>query len=61
MDTVVIDATYNTNRMKSELYCILGIIDGTGFPLSLLPEKVEIAHQFLRNGFMSYLYEVLTK
>ena len=44
LDTVVVDATYNTNRMKSELYCILGIIDRIGFPLFLLLKKIEIAH-----------------
>ena len=34
--TVVTDATYNTNVLKYELYGIMGIIDGTAFPLSYI-------------------------
>ncbi|CAG8768436.1 11493_t:CDS:2, partial [Gigaspora rosea] len=33
---IVVDATYNTNQLKYELYSIIGIIDSTGFPISYL-------------------------
>jgi hypothetical protein len=33
-EIIVTDATYNTNTSKYELYGIMGIIDGTAFPLS---------------------------
>jgi hypothetical protein len=36
LETIVADATYNTNSMKHELYGIMGVIDGTSFPLSYL-------------------------
>src|ERR1044072_186923 len=36
LKTVVTDATYNTNVSKYELYGIMGVIDGTAFPLSYL-------------------------
>ncbi|CAG8855932.1 37771_t:CDS:1, partial [Gigaspora margarita] len=32
--TIVVDSTYGTNRLKYELFAILGTIDGSGFPLS---------------------------
>ncbi|CAB4444165.1 unnamed protein product [Rhizophagus irregularis] len=35
-DAIVIDATYGTNNLSWELYAIMGVIDGTGFPLSYL-------------------------
>jgi len=35
-ETIVTDATYNTNSSKYELYGVMGIIDGTAFPLSYL-------------------------
>ncbi|CAG8651263.1 40873_t:CDS:2 [Gigaspora margarita] len=35
-DAVQIDATYGTNKMGWELYAIMGVIDGTGFPISYL-------------------------
>ena len=35
-DAIEIDATYNTNNLAWELYAIMGVIDGTGFPLSYL-------------------------
>ncbi|EXX62072.1 hypothetical protein RirG_165060 [Rhizophagus irregularis DAOM 197198w] len=33
---IEIDATYGTNNLAWELYAIMGVIDGTGFPLSYL-------------------------
>jgi hypothetical protein len=36
LDAIEIDATYGTNNMEWELYTIMGVIDGTGFPLSYL-------------------------
>ncbi|CAG8792149.1 44792_t:CDS:2, partial [Gigaspora margarita] len=33
---IVIDTTYKNNRLNYELYAILGIIDGSGFPLTYL-------------------------
>ncbi|CAG8487299.1 954_t:CDS:2, partial [Scutellospora calospora] len=35
-DAIAIDATYGTNNLGCELYSLLGIIDGAGFPLSYL-------------------------
>ncbi|GBC35839.2 ATP-dependent DNA helicase PIF1 [Rhizophagus irregularis DAOM 181602=DAOM 197198] len=35
-DAIVIDTTYGTNNLSWELYAIMGVIDGTGFPLSYL-------------------------
>ncbi|EXX52940.1 hypothetical protein RirG_248570 [Rhizophagus irregularis DAOM 197198w] len=35
-DAIEIDATYNTNNLVWELYAIMGVINGTGFPLSYL-------------------------
>ncbi|CAG8844168.1 3396_t:CDS:2, partial [Gigaspora margarita] len=35
-ETLLIDATYNTTKLKHELYSILAVIDGTGFPISYL-------------------------
>ena len=35
-DAIKIDATYGTNNLSWELYAIMGVIDGTGFPLSYL-------------------------
>ncbi|CAB4414329.1 unnamed protein product [Rhizophagus irregularis] len=35
-DAIEIDATYNTNNLAWELYAIMSVIDGTGFPLSYL-------------------------
>ncbi|CAG8506511.1 24089_t:CDS:2, partial [Racocetra persica] len=35
-DAIEIDATYSTNNLSWELYAIMGVIDGTGFPLSYL-------------------------
>ncbi|CAB4402167.1 unnamed protein product [Rhizophagus irregularis] len=35
-DAIEINATYNTNNLAWELYAIMGVIDGTGFPLSYL-------------------------
>jgi hypothetical protein len=35
-DAIEIDATYNTNNLAWELYAIMGVNDGTGFPLSYL-------------------------
>lgn len=35
-NAIEIDATYGTNNMEWELYTIMGVIDGTGFPLSYL-------------------------
>uniref|UniRef100_A0A0W0GCB2 MULE transposase domain-containing protein n=1 Tax=Moniliophthora roreri TaxID=221103 RepID=A0A0W0GCB2_MONRR len=31
---IAIDATYNTNTMHLELYCVMAELDGAGFPLS---------------------------
>lgn len=36
MSELMVDATYNTNRQKYELYGALAIVDGTGFPVSYL-------------------------
>ncbi|CAB5179473.1 unnamed protein product [Rhizophagus irregularis] len=36
LDAIEIDATYRTNNMECELYTIMGVFDGTGFPLSYL-------------------------
>ncbi|RGB26960.1 hypothetical protein C1646_674366 [Rhizophagus diaphanus] len=36
LKTLVTDATYNTNSTKYELYGIMGVVDGTSFPLSYL-------------------------
>ena len=36
LETIVTDATYNTNSTKHELYGIMGVVDGTSFPLSYL-------------------------
>ena len=36
METIVTDATYNTNSTKYELYGVMGVIDGTAFPISYL-------------------------
>ncbi|PKC73987.1 hypothetical protein RhiirA1_450493 [Rhizophagus irregularis] len=36
LDAIEIDATYRTNNMECELYTIMGVLDGTGFPLSYL-------------------------
>ncbi|CAG8842208.1 11181_t:CDS:2, partial [Gigaspora margarita] len=33
---IMIDATFGTNKMGWELYALMGVIDGTGFPLSYL-------------------------
>lgn len=33
---LMVDATYNTNKQKYELYGAMAIVDGTGFPLSYL-------------------------
>src|SRR6185437_8488553 len=33
-ETIMVDATYNTNQLKYELYAVMAIIDGTGFPIS---------------------------
>ncbi|PKK68247.1 hypothetical protein RhiirC2_782519 [Rhizophagus irregularis] len=33
-DAIVIDTTYGTNNLSWELYAIMSVIDGTGFPLS---------------------------
>ncbi|CAG8754424.1 268_t:CDS:1, partial [Gigaspora rosea] len=33
---IVVDATFGTNKMGWELYALMGVIDGTGFPLSYL-------------------------
>ena len=33
---LMVDATYNTNKQKYELYGALAIVDGTGFPVSYL-------------------------
>ncbi|CAG8765012.1 2470_t:CDS:1, partial [Ambispora leptoticha] len=52
--TIVVDATYNTNRLKYELYAILGIVDGAGFPLSYLfvkPDQKEKRSAVLLNWF----------
>ncbi|CAG8691942.1 4787_t:CDS:2, partial [Racocetra persica] len=52
--TIVIDATYKTNRLKYELYAILGIIDGAGFPLTymfLKPGQNEKRTMILQNWF----------
>ncbi|GBC36468.2 ATP-dependent DNA helicase PIF1 [Rhizophagus irregularis DAOM 181602=DAOM 197198] len=35
-EAIEIDATYGTNNLAWELYAIMGVIDGTGFPLSYL-------------------------
>ncbi|CAG8759367.1 299_t:CDS:2, partial [Gigaspora rosea] len=32
-ETIMVDATYNTNQLKYELYAVMAIIDGTGFPI----------------------------
>jgi len=36
LETIVTDATYNTNSTKYELYGVMGVIDGTAFPISYL-------------------------
>ncbi len=36
LEIVITDATYNTNSIKYELYGIIGVIDGTAFPISYL-------------------------
>ena len=36
LETIVTDATYNTNSIKYELYGVMGVIDGTAFPISYL-------------------------
>ncbi|CAG8848874.1 2246_t:CDS:2, partial [Gigaspora margarita] len=33
-ETIMVDATYNTNQLKYDLYAVMAIIDGTGFPIS---------------------------
>ncbi|CAG8787770.1 23844_t:CDS:2 [Gigaspora margarita] len=33
-ETIMVDATYNTNQLKYELYALMTIVDRTGFPLS---------------------------
>ncbi|CAG8770680.1 34846_t:CDS:2, partial [Gigaspora margarita] len=51
---IAVDATYNTNRLKYELYVILGIIDGAGFPLTYLllkPDQEEKRSKILLNWF----------
>ncbi|CAB4423483.1 unnamed protein product [Rhizophagus irregularis] len=35
-EAIEIDATYGTNNLAWKLYAIMGVIDGTGFPLSYL-------------------------
>ncbi|CAG8813027.1 9791_t:CDS:2 [Cetraspora pellucida] len=35
-DAIQIDTTYGTNKMRWELYAIMGVIDETGFPISYL-------------------------
>ncbi|CAG8742051.1 21879_t:CDS:2, partial [Racocetra persica] len=52
--TIVVDATYNTNRLKYELYTILGIMDETRFSLSYLflkPDQKEKRLTTLLNWF----------
>ncbi|CAG8825445.1 40067_t:CDS:2, partial [Gigaspora margarita] len=49
---IAVDATYNTNRLKYELYMILGIIDRAGFPLTYLlvkPDQEEKHSKILLN------------
>ncbi|CAG8852976.1 35153_t:CDS:2, partial [Gigaspora margarita] len=51
---IAVDATYNTNWLKYELYMILGIIDGAGFPLThllLKPDQEEKHSKILLNWF----------
>ena len=36
LTSIMVDATYNTNKLKYKLYGIMAIIDGTGFSISYL-------------------------
>ena len=36
LETIITDATYNTNSIKYEFYKVIGVIDRTVFPISYL-------------------------
>ncbi|CAG8845623.1 13900_t:CDS:1, partial [Gigaspora margarita] len=47
----VVNATYNTNRLKYKLYTVFGIINGQGFPLIYLllnPIKKKSAQHYFK-------------